>query len=314
MKEQIREFGRSLGFETVGFASAAPPKGIAFYDRWIAKGSHGRMGYLARHRDLRADPADLLPGVRTVVAVTLNYNQENPQSGGKPRIARYALGRDYHKVLRSRLRRLAAFIESQSPGTRHRVCVDSAPILEREFAHQAGLGWFGKNTMLIDSKRGSWFFIGVVLSTAEIEPDSPSPGTCGTCTKCIDACPTQAIVLDEGRWQLDARRCVSYLTIEHKHEIVPELEERIAPWIFGCDVCQEVCPFNERRESQPERAKTTSVPDFLQRREWPSLERLASLTEDEWEVLTRGSPVRRTGLVHLRRIAQLSLTRPRGKT
>jgi epoxyqueuosine reductase len=168
--------------------------------------------------------------------------------------------------------------------------------------------------MLIDSRCGSWFFIGLLLTTVEFEPDAPAHGACGTCTKCIDACPTQAILFDEGRWQVDARRCISYLTIEHKHKIAPDLEERIAPWTFGCDVCQEVCPFNQQRESQPERARTTTVPDFLEKREWPPLDVLAQIGPGQWDVLTRGSPVRRTGLVHLRRIAHVGLTKPRAKT
>jgi epoxyqueuosine reductase len=314
MKEAVRSKARELGFDTVGFCRPDPPEGLAFYEQWLAEGKHGRMAYLSRHRALKANVANLLPDVRTVIAVTMNYNQPNPYVPGRPHLARYALGRDYHKVLRQRLRRLAGHIESLAPGSSHRVCVDSAPVLEREYAHRAGLGWFGKNTMLIDSRRGSWFFIGVLLSSVEFDPDAPSVGSCGTCTKCVDACPTRAIVFEQGRWQLDARRCVSYLTIEHKAEIAPELEERIAPWTFGCDVCQEVCPFNEPRPGNPERAQATTVPDFLERREWPSLKGLSELEQARWDVLTRGSPVRRTGLVHLRRIAHVGLAKPRGKT
>jgi epoxyqueuosine reductase len=272
------------------------------------------MRYLWRQAPLKADPQNLLPGAISIIAVSLNYNQPNPPTDGMPHIARYALGRDYHKVLRSRLRKLQSFIERSHPNSRHRVCVDSAPIHEREYAHKAGLGWFGKNTMLIDSKRGSWFVIGLLLSTVDFEPDQPAIGACGKCTKCIDACPTGAIVQRRQRWQIDARRCISYLTIEHKGEIDNDLEQKIAPWTFGCDVCQEVCPFNQERASQPERAPLTTVEDFLAKRHWPSLEQLANISEDQWDVLTRGSPVRRTGLDGLRRIAHVGLAKPRGKT
>lgn len=314
LKEAIRAKALELGFMNVGFADATPARSPGFYTEWIGKGYHGTMSYLKRQASLKSNPESLLPGVRSVIAISLNYNQPNPHRTGQPLIARYALGRDYHKVVRAMLRQLAAFIAEQEPEAHFRVCVDSAPIHEREYAQRAGLGWFGKNTMLIDSKRGSWFVIGLLLTTLEIEPDEPSTGACGTCTKCIDACPTDAIVQEDGRWQLDARRCISYLTIEHKGGIAPELEDKIAPWTFGCDVCQEVCPFNQERESQPERAPRTNVADFLNKHEWPSLQELANISEYQWDVLTRGSPVRRTGLDGLRRIAHVGLTKPRGKT
>ncbi len=314
MKDEIRKRAKELGFDTVGFCSADPPTSMPHYDAWLAKGRHGEMGYLKRNRHLRTDPKALLPEAKSVIAVAMNYNQPNPHTPGTAHIARYALGRDYHKVLRQRLRQLVAFIEQADPDSTHRICVDSAPVLEREYANRAGLGWYGKNTMLIDSKRGSWFFIGIVLTSLEIKPDNPAVGGCGTCTACIEACPTHAIIHDDGRWQVDATRCISYLTIEHKGEIDPGLERKVGKWTFGCDVCQEVCPFNAERESQPERAKTTTIPDFLERREWPPLKELAQLDEKTWDVLTRGSPVRRTGLVSLRRIAHVGLTKPRGKT
>ncbi len=314
MKDQIRKRATELGFDNVGFCSADPPASMPYYDAWLAKGRHGTMGYLKRNRHVRADPKSLLPEAKSVIAVAMNYYQPNPHSPGMPHIARYALGRDYHKVLRQRLKKLVAFIEESNPGAKHRTCVDSAPVLEREYANRAGLGWYGKNTMLIDSRRGSWFFIGLVLTTLDIKPDKPAVGGCGTCTKCVDACPTGAIIKDDGRWQVNATRCISYLTIEHKGEIDPELEKKLGGWTFGCDVCQEVCPFNAERENQPGRARTTTIPDFLDMREWPPLKELAHLDEKTWDVLTRGSPVRRTGLVSLRRIAHVGLTKPRGKT
>lgn len=310
LRERIAAAATELGFDAVGFCSADPPESIGYYDQWLKEGKHGTMSYLARNRHLRADPQKLLLGAKSVIAVTMNYNQSNPSRDGMPRIARYALGRDYHKVLRQRLKKLTERIAKEDAQAHFRVCVDSAPVLEREFANRAGLGWFGKNTMLIDTKRGSWFFIGIVLTTLEIEPDKPTSGGCGTCTRCIDACPTQAIVHDNGRWQVDARKCISYLTIEHKGEI----DEDLHGWTFGCDVCQEVCPFNAPNAKQPLRARTTEVQDFLAKREWPTLKQLTMISEEDWDVLTRGSPVRRTGLDSLRRIAHVGLTKPRGKT
>lgn len=313
-REGVRAAALKAGCTNVGFCDAGPPKTIGAYREWIAQGRHGTMTYLKRHEEAKSDLANLLPGVQSVVVVTLNYNQPNPRMHEAPHIARYALGRDYHKVLRKKLKQVEGALREHDPKSQTRICVDSAPVLEREYAQRAGLGWFGKNTMLIDSKSGSWFVIGLVLTTTKITPDAPSEGGCGTCKKCIEACPTNAIIQQDGRWQVDARNCISYLTIEHKGEIDPHLAGKIAPWTFGCDVCQEVCPFNQERESQPERAPLTTVEDFLRKREWPSLNELATISADQWDVLTRGSPVRRTGLDGLRRIAHVGLTKPRGKT
>lgn len=265
------------------------------------------MAYLADHVPLKQDPRNLLPSAQSIIVVALNYNQPNPYRAGYPRIARYALGRDYHKVLRAKLKRLQNWLRSQYPESEHRACVDSAPIMERDFAQLAGLGWFGKNTMLINSQRGSWFFLGVLLTSVEFEPDTPAIGGCGTCRACIDACPTGAIVHQDGRWQVDANRCISYLTIEHKGEIEPELAEGMGEWTFGCDVCQEVCPFNHPRESQPLRAGPTQNPDFLAKRNWPSLKELVVLNEEDWDRLTQGSPVRRACREGIKRNARINL-------
>lgn len=265
------------------------------------------MAYLSEHLPLKEHPERLLPGCRSVVAVTLNYHRRDPHKDGMPRIAQYARGRDYHKVLRSKLRKLSSWIAMQHPDAQTRACVDSAPIMERDFAHLAGLGWFGKNTMLIDSKRGSFFFIGLLLTTVSFDHDRTSHGGCGSCRRCIDACPTGAIVYENNRWQVDARRCISYLTIEYKGEIAPSFQPLVGEWTFGCDVCQDVCPFNSPRESQPLRAQETTEPDFHQHREWPHLTQLAQLTARDWDELSRGSPVRRTGLDGIRRNASINL-------
>ena len=299
-----------LGFDSVGVCSASASTHVEAYEAWLAKGYQGEMGYLARHAAAKRDVDSLLPGVRSIVAATLGYGQAREHVPGQARIAQYALGRDYHKVLRGKLRRLAGWISAQNPGSTARVCVDSAPVLEREYAHLAGLGWFGKNTMLIDSKRGSRFFIGLVLTTALLEADRPSVGGCGTCRACVEACPTGAIVQEEGRWQVDARRCVSYLTIEHRGEIAEELTRGMGEWTFGCDVCQDVCPFNQARISQPLRARGTREGDFLAR-EWPDLASLAEIGYAQWDDLTRGSAVRRAGWEGLRRNARINLANAR---
>ncbi|MFZ4506979.1 MAG: tRNA epoxyqueuosine(34) reductase QueG, partial [Fimbriimonas sp.] len=299
--EALKQEGLRLGFDKVGVCAPVEPPHLAAMLKWLDRGHHASMSYLAERMDLRSHPASLLPGVQSVVAVALNYNQPNPIVDGEPRIARYALGRDYHKVLRSKLRRFGAWVEREFPGAQSRACVDSAPILEREFASLAGLGWFGKNTCLIDSRRGSWFFIGILLTTVPFERDAVAAGHCGTCTHCIDQCPTGAIVFEDGHWQVDSRKCISYLTIEHRGEFSPEQAAMTSGWTFGCDVCQEVCPFNQPRPTQPERATVTKEPDFRARRQWPNLKQLTQLSDEEWDRLTQGSAVRRTGKDGLRR-------------
>lgn len=302
----IIDHARELGFELAGVCDASLPRSIDAYRDWLGRGMAGEMNYLVRHADLRADPASLLVGVKSIIAVGLPYGQPALKRPGYPRIARYALGRDYHKVIRGKLRRLQARLATDHPEAGFRICVDSAPILEREFAQRAGLGWFGKNTMLIDSRRGSWFLIGLLLTTLEIDPSQPAEGGCGTCSACIDACPTGAIVwLESGsRWAVDARTCISYLTIENP----AAADARIGDWTFGCDVCQEVCPFNAPRESQPIRARDTVERDFLAHRPIVglTLEQIARLSPAEWDGATQGSPIRRSGYEGLRRVISIN--------
>jgi len=306
-KNPLREKTLELGFDLVGVCPVQEPPHLKAYADWVAEGKNGQMGYLAEHLRLKRDPRNLLPEARSVIAVALNYNRPNEPKPAMPRIARYALGRDYHKVLRGKLRAMQVWLETEHPGSKHRICVDSAPIMERDFAHLAGLGWFGKNTMLINSQRGSWFFIGILLTSIEFEPDQPAIGGCGTCRACIDACPTGAIVFEDQRWQVDARRCISYLTIEHSGPIDAELAAHLGDWTFGCDVCQEVCPFNQPRENQPLRAQATSEPDFLRENRIPSLVEITQMSELQWDEATRGSAIRRTGLNGLKRNSLINL-------
>jgi epoxyqueuosine reductase len=247
-----------LGFDAVGVGPAASPPHADALARWLDAGYAGDMSYLARTRTERRDPGRLLPGARSVVAVALNYASAGPTSPDWGPVARYARGRDYHEVMRPKLVALARFIEETAgPGARSRAAVDTSAVLERDLAAQAGLGWIGKNTQVLSPGLGSYFFIGVVLTTAHLEPDAPQPDRCGTCTACLDACPTRAFVAP---YVLDARRCISYLTIEHRGDIAPDLAGGLDQWIFGCDVCQEVCPWNRRAPSTREPALVPQAP------------------------------------------------------
>lgn len=307
LTERLLAEAEKLGFDPCGVTAAFKAPHSQMYGSWLDRGFHGEMEYLREHQTLKVHPESLLPGVRSILAVGLNYRQENSADEGMPRIASYALGRDYHRVLKGKLRKLAAWLAAEVPGSNSRPCVDSAPIFERDYARLAGLGWFGKNTMLINSQRGSWFFIGLLLTTAQLDPSQPAIGGCGTCQECIKACPTGAIVFEDGRWQVDARSCISYLTIEHRGEIPESLRPKLKDWTFGCDVCQEVCPFNHPRENAPLRARNTQEAEFLATRQWPPLTELANISYEDWDHLTQGSAVRRTGWAGLRRNAKINL-------
>jgi epoxyqueuosine reductase len=241
-----------LGFDGVAIGSAEPADHGPAFERWLDAGYHGSMTYLARTRAERVDPARLLPGARSVIAVALSYKPRDDALDGGERVARYARGRDYHDVMRPRLERLADDVrQAAGPGVLTRVAVDTSAVLERDLAARAGLGWIGKNTNLLDESLGSYFFIGVVLTTAALDHDAPVPDRCGTCRACLDACPTAAFTAP---YVLDARRCISYLTIEHRGLIDESVRSGIGDWLFGCDVCQEVCPWN--RKAQPTREAT----------------------------------------------------------
>ncbi len=235
----------SEGFVAAGVADAVPSRHGEALTTWLDDGRHGEMGWLADHVEVRIDPRVLVPGAQSVIVVADRYgggpDGELPQGAG--RIARYARGRDYHVHMKKRLHRIADVLSREFPGETFRACVDTAPILEREVAAAAGLGAIGKHTLLIEPSVGSWLLLGEIVTTLAIEPtrmqDQIDP--CGTCTRCIDACPTGAIT----PWSVDATRCISYLTIEHRSDIDPEFHAGIGDWLFGCDICQEVCPHNQ---------------------------------------------------------------------
>jgi epoxyqueuosine reductase len=287
---QIRRWGRELGFQAIGIAdadlSAAEPRLL----EWLAEGRHGEMEYMARHGALRARPAELKPGTRRVISCRMEYGSreadELPLATGKAYVARYARGRDYHKVLRGRLQSLCERIEGAAGPFGYRVFTDSAPVMEVELAVRAGIAWRGKHTLALD-RTGSWFFLGEVYTDLPLPVDSPIEEHCGTCRRCIDICPTQAIT---GPYQLDARRCISYLTIEHKSAIPEELRPLIGNRVYGCDDCQIVCPWNGF--AQPAAEADFQVRNGLDR---ATLVELFSWSEKDFDERLRGSPIRRIG-------------------
>ena len=289
LASRIRQWGRELGFQAVGIAdadlSAAEPRLLG----WLAQGRHGEMEYMARHGRLRAHPAELTPGTLRVISCRLGYHTGDapqPEAPESAQISRYARGRDYHKVLRSRLQKLCERIEGEVGAFGYRVFTDSAPVMEVELAVRAGIGWRGKHTLLLD-RTGSWFFLGEVYTDLPLPPDAPIAEHCGTCQRCIDICPTQAIV---GPYELDARRCISYLTIEHKSAIPEELRPLIGNRVYGCDDCQLVCPWNGF-------AQPSDEPDFQPRNglDRATMVELFGWTEAEFNERLQGSPIRRIG-------------------
>lgn len=279
LSKKITAFALSLGFFRAGIARAEKLDGRQL-DEWLRRGYHGEMAWMQSRRDLRLDPAALVPGAKSVIVCAMNYytqtkTTDNPDEG---RISRYAWGDDYHEVLRVRLKKLLAFIQREIPQADGRVFVDSAPIMEKAWAVRAGIGWMGKHTNVITRDHGSWFFLGEVVVDVELDYDEPfAQDYCGACTACIDACPTRAIV--EPR-VVDARRCISYLTIELKPDEPhpPELAKMMGNHIFGCDICQEVCPWNKRFARVSEDAVFQPRPGFVH----PQLLELAEITDDEF--------------------------------
>jgi epoxyqueuosine reductase len=290
---RIRALAAEAGFQRCGISDIALEEDERHLRDWLDKGLHGSMRWMAEHGDKRSRPADLVPGTLRVISVGLDYGRDPDEAwttlddGERAYVARYALGRDYHKLMRNRLQKLADRVAAEIGPFGFRVFVDSAPVLERALARNAGLGWIGKHTCLIDRDGGSWFFLGEIYVDLPLPTDPPASAHCGTCTRCIDICPTQAIVAP---YRLDARRCIAYLTIEHEGAIDEDLRPLIGNRIFGCDDCQLVCPWNKF-------AKTTDEPDFRTRNDLDkaTLADLFAWTEDEFLQRTEGSPIRRSG-------------------
>lgn len=245
--ETVKRIARECGFELAGVAAADPPQDFSRYEAWISQGFAGEMRYLTdRRSNIRRDVRNLLPTARSVICVGKLYNQPTaPTPPGHGIVSRYAWGQDYHQVVRAGLDQMARCLAEIEP-FESKICVDTAPLLERTFARLAGLGWIGKNTCLINEPLGSWFFLGELITSLELEADTPPPDRCGTCTRCIDACPTQAFVPAGEGFTIDARHCISYFTIELRGPVPEEYRAEIGTHVLGCDICQDVCPWNAR--------------------------------------------------------------------
>ncbi|MDA1336024.1 MAG: tRNA epoxyqueuosine(34) reductase QueG [Bacteroidetes bacterium] len=297
-KEALIRKAKEFGFAQVGVSQAGFLEGEASrLEEWLKRGYAGEMGYLERNVDMRLDPRKLVPEAKTVVSLLFNYHTEKgPTDAESPRIATYAYGKDYHHVLKWKLKELMKWAQSEWGEIAGRVFVDSAPVHERAWAAKSGLGWVGKNSLLLNQKMGSFFFIAEMILDIELEPDGPTSDHCGSCTRCIDACPTGAIIQPE---VVDGSKCISYFTIELRGAIPEPVHRHLAPWVFGCDICQDVCPWN-RHAQQHEEA------------EWNPHEKLLSMNRKDWEEMTeetfnevfRGTAVKRAGYEGIMRNVQ----------
>lgn len=294
IRRQIEAWAHELGFQQVGVAGVDPGAHAQHFERWLAAGNHGDMHYMEKHGSKRMRPDELIPGTLRVISLRMDYLPADTrplevlEDKTQAYIARYTLGRDYHKLIRKKLATLADKIEQEAGGGQYRAFVDSAPVLERAFAEQAGLGWIGKNTMLINSKAGSWFFLGEIYTNLPLPINTETDDLhCGSCTACLEICPTDAFT---GPFELDARRCISYLTIESHSSIPEELRPLMGNRVFGCDDCQLVCPWNKF-------AQPTDQSDFQPRHglQAPELLQLFNWGEEEYLRHTEGSALRRIG-------------------
>jgi len=288
LKSRLVGFARELGFDACRVATCSPPAHVNEFGDWLQQGAHGEMHYMARGEEKRRDPRNVLPGTKSIIVLALNYFQGDAaeRTGHKPgrgRVARYAWGQDYHGVVETKLDQIDKFLRQF--GGDQKCYVDTGPILERDYAAEAGIGWHGKSTMLIDEKLGTWFFLAEILTTLELPPDPPARNRCGTCERCITACPTGAITAPH---KLDARRCISYLTIELKGAIPLEMRPLIGNRIFGCDDCLEACPWNRfaKISSESAFAAEASTTAF-------ALRDYLRLSDTEFRELFRQSPIKR---------------------
>ncbi|MGI9309175.1 MAG: tRNA epoxyqueuosine(34) reductase QueG [Gammaproteobacteria bacterium] len=294
LAEDIRRWSSELGFQQTGITEGDLQQAETLLDKWLQQDYHGSMDYMARHGTRRSRPAELVPGTLRIISVRMDYLPDeatSPQAllehGGQAYVSRYALGRDYHKLMRRRLQQLADKIEQQIGDFGYRAFVDSAPVMEKPLAENAGLGWIGKHTNLINKDSGSWFFLGELFTDLPLPVDTPAENHCGSCAACIDVCPTDAIIAP---YVLDSRRCISYLTIENRGSIPHEFRDAIGNRIYGCDDCQLFCPWNKFAQHSPEK-------DFSPRQQLDraSLLELFNWSEEEWLEKTRGSAIRRIG-------------------
>lgn len=298
----IKQRAKQLGFDLVGIATADASTYRDYFKQWLDDGRHGTMQYLARRFDERTDPRVYVPEARSVICVAINYHvpleplpEHEKRFHGK--IARYALGEDYHEIIKARLHELADWIKQTCPEAVTHCAVDTAPVMEKDLAMRAGVGWIGKNTCTISENIGSWLLLGELITSLDLPADEPAIDRCGTCRRCIDACPTAAIT---GPYTIDARKCLSYLTIEHREEIPMEFHEAIGDWLYGCDICQDVCPWNGR-------APTATDPALQPRFKSGTLDlrEVLSWRTGEPNPTLRGSAMKRVKLPQLQRNARI---------
>lgn len=292
LTNKVRLKSYELGFDQCGFAEAGPLDPEAFrLEQWLNQNLHGTMGWMENYFDKRIDPTKLVPGAKSVVSVLASYrfkkNEEHDQISLRPKIAKYARGRDYHKVFKKRLKKLYNFTKELTGDINGRFFVDSAPVMDKAWAQRSGLGWIGKNSNLLHKKYGSFFLIGEMIVDIPFIYDRPQTDHCGTCTKCIDACPTDAI---HEPYRIDSNRCISYLTIELKEQMPDEYKQSIGDWAFGCDICQDVCPWN--RGAKEGRISDLEPRDHVLN---PSKSNWSDLEKGEFEEIFEGSAVRRAG-------------------
>ncbi|MES2765944.1 MAG: tRNA epoxyqueuosine(34) reductase QueG [Bacteroidota bacterium] len=298
---QLKEAALQLGFSAVGIARAdVMSEETELFKTWLDRGYHGAMGYMERNLEKREDVRNILPGAKSVIVVAYNYFTKHHENVVKDegKIARYAWGDDYHEVIPPKLEELSNILKTLSPGAETKFYTDTGAILEKQWARRAGIGWQGKNGNILNREIGSWFFLGVIITTTELEPDSPQPDMCGTCVACLKACPTQAIV--EPR-VVDATKCISYWTIEAKPdvEIPQEIAQNLNGWVFGCDICQEVCPWNRfekpasEEKFQPRNNETTL-----------SFKRIEEFVQEDFSARFKKSPLKRTKMAGLKRNAR----------
>jgi epoxyqueuosine reductase len=300
LKAQLVSYVQQIGFDSCRIAACRAPAHATEFREWLREGEHGEMNYMERGEEKRCDPQKVLPGARSIIVLALNYFQgegletarpravarrrsARGRAGSKGRIARYAWGDDYHELIEAKLEEIDQFL--RRVGGQQKCYVDTGPVLERDYAAQAGIGWHGKNTMLIDEQLGTWFFLAEILTTLELTPDEPVPDRCGTCERCINACPTGAITAPH---HLDARRCISYLTIELKGSIPLELRPLVGDRIFGCDDCLAVCPWNRFAQVSHETAFSARPSTAGM-----SLREYLGLTDEKFRALFRNSPIKR---------------------
>jgi epoxyqueuosine reductase len=290
----VKRLAREQGFDACGISSAGFLEEEATgLENWLNAGFHGTMSWMERHFDERLDPRKLVPGAKSVISVVLNYFPDKEQRADAPKISKYAYGRDYHKVIRGKLKRMLLGIQDEIGEVSGRGFVDSAPVMDRAWARKSGLGWIGKHSLLLNKGSGSFFFIGALIVDIELEPDGPTTDHCGSCTACIDACPTAAIVVPT---VVDSNKCISYLTIEYKDALPTEYQDKMEDWVYGCDICQDVCPWN--RFSTPHSESDFNIRDAIQNNDWETWE---EVTHELWEEITKGSAMRRVGFEGFKR-------------